>query len=279
MQGTYNGFHFLLFIFSSNFFPHQSAIQRLLNDTNVNGIYYASVPQQCVFFKNIKCPFCRCSGKHTLIPFSTPQLYRTLTYPTGMSGDQKYLNESHLRSSVTVYNSDGGRLSTVPLMQTNSIQRAKQMWESRCWQEELFPNLSLGNYPASWCHWRSQRGCGGDKLQDCLQHLIFQRHQAGKAAVLSGIRRFGSPLLNLSRVIFLSKPGNTHSRQSHCALYTSVRALSGTHRAFLRICRSHFRKDPHFMLSFFFFFNLCRRPIQRVYMLLATRRTSAELSC
>lgn len=105
------------------------------------------------------------------------------------------------------------------------------------------------------------------RQQVCLHSLIFKRCQAGRAAAFSRIRRFGSSLLNLSWVLFLNQTVSTHSWQSHCALCSQGRALSGTHKAFPRICGSHFRKHPHFMCCFF---NLCMRPIQRVYLLLAT---------
>lgn len=81
----------------------------------------------------------------------------------------------------------------------------------------------------------------------CLRSLIFEQGQAGRAAAFSRIRRFKSSLLNPSWVFFLDKPVKTHSWQSHRALYTRARAFVRRSQSFLRICRSHFRKDPHFM--------------------------------
>lgn len=85
----------------------------------------------------------------------------------------------------------------------------------------------------------------------CLRSLTFKQGQVGKAAACSRIRRFTSSLLNLSWVFFLNKPVKTHSWQSHCALYTRVRAFVRHSQSFPRICRSHFRKDLHFMGFFF----------------------------
>lgn len=101
----------------------------------------------------------------------------------------------------------------------------------------------------------------------CLCSLTFEQGQVGRAAAFSRIRRFKSSLLNPSWVFFLDKPVKTHSWQSHPALYTRARAFVRRSQSFLRICRSHFRKDPHFMG---FFLNLRMRPIQRAYPLLAT---------
>lgn len=80
----------------------------------------------------------------------------------------------------------------------------------------------------------------------CLHCLTFKQSQVGRAAVFSRIRRFRSSFRNLSWVFFLNKPVKTHSWQPCCALYTSVRASVRHSQSFLRICRSHFRKDSHF---------------------------------
>lgn len=113
-----------------------------------------------------------------------------------------------------------------------------------------------------------------------LPSLTFEQGQAGRAAVFSRIRRFRSSLFNPSRVFFLNKPAKTHSRWSHCALYTTVRAFVRHSQSFLRICRSHFRKDPHFV-GFFFFkppYEANTTGLARCLLQTITR-TNADLSC
>lgn len=79
----------------------------------------------------------------------------------------------------------------------------------------------------------------------CLHSLILKQVQVGRAIMFS-IRRLRSSPLNPSWVFSLNKAVKTKRLESHCALYPRVRAFLKHSQSFLRICRSHFRRDPHF---------------------------------
>lgn len=165
----------------------------MFNGTNVNGIYYTSVPQQCMFFKNMKCPFCRCSNNFILLSLPPPCSYKESWL--NQKGCQKIRNASvdSIQDLSQSHSSDGSGYPQLSWCKQTAFKELNKCGRAAVNRTNCLPVYNwrtLQGQVVIGDHTRTTKGIRC-RQNICLHSWTARQVQVGKAIVFS-IRRLRS---------------------------------------------------------------------------------------